>query len=165
MIGALLAAGMLTLSLDGGGLLAQEASLRRSILPTFEVAAQLTPAGPFEVGLGYGLAAGRERFPGLDASIVHHRVPLRLGAGLEVGAFRLFAGGGPMLLLTRTRFDDGATRIGETTTQIGLVYGGRAETPVTALGDGVLLGRVVVEGQRRGRRNDVLLMLGVAYRP
>ncbi len=165
MNGLIVTVGLLTAGLHGGGLLAQEASLRRSILPTAELSLEMNLFGPLEASLGYGVAWRTERFPGLESRTTYHRLPLRLGAGLPLGPVEIAGGAGPALIAARTSFDDGDDARVDTTWQMGAIVGARAETillePSPA---GALLGRLSFDVYLRGRRTDVAWLIGVAWR-
>lgn len=156
---------MLTLGLDGGGLLAQDPSLRRVVLPSAELSVALRPLPYTQISAGYGLARQSESFPGLESRTTYHRFPLRLGGrmGWERAAMAASLGVAP--INTRTRFEDEDERVSESRWGLGLVLGVRGELNLVELEPfGALAGRLVMDVYLRGRRTDVSMLLGASWR-
>ena len=165
MTTVLILAGILTASLDAGGYLAQEASLRRSMLATTELSLAIRPLPFLEASLGYGVAGRKDSFSGMDFSSTYHRFPLRLGGHLPLDRVGLFAGIGPAMVGTRTRIRDAESLTESLNWSVALCVTARAEMPILVRDSGSrLLGRATFEVYRRGGRTDVTMMLGAGWR-
>lgn len=164
MISHLLSICLLSLSLDGGGLAMQDASHRRFFSLTPEITGGIQVISGLELSLGYGIAVKNDSFPGLEFRTVYHRIPVKAGYSFNAWNMRFTGLGGAAAIIVGTGFQDQKESYEDGDIRVAGTAGFRIERIIFSSRP-EFLGRAITEIYFHGRRTDILLMLGIAWRP